>query len=423
MREDFIHYLWKFKKLSGLQLRTTKDQLVVIKTLGHHNHHSGPDFFNAQVEIDGQLWAGNVEMHVKSSDWYKHGHDDDPAYDNVILHVVWKHDAEITRRSEIDIPVLEVSTYVPDDAILTYTKLFAYKNDQFINCEKLIHQVDSFQVDMWLEKVYIQRLEQRYRRIEKSLKQNNNDWEATFFQMLARSFGTKVNADAFEQIATAMDQSVVRKLAADAFQLESVLMGLSGLLDTPREDRYFSLLEKEFAFAKAKFRLKPIPTDLKFFRLRPANYPTIRLSQLAMLYHRNPMLLAQVILAKSKAEISALFDVKAAKYWDTHHVFDKQTESREKVLTQSFIDLLIINCIVPIKFAYARHHGKDTTDELLGIIRDIPMEKNTVTQGFKKLIGIKTALESQAVLQLKPNYCDLNLCLKCDIGVRLMSGQ
>ncbi|SCY45024.1 Protein of unknown function [Nonlabens sp. Hel1_33_55] len=423
MREDFIHYLWKFKKLSGLSLKTTKGHELVIKSLGQHNHHSGPDFFNAQVSIDEQLWAGNVEMHIKSSDWYKHGHDDDPAYDNVILHVVWKHDAEITRRSEIDIPVLEVALFVPDDLILSYTRLFAYKNNQFINCEKSISQVDSFQIDMWLEKVFIQRLEQRYRRIEESLTKNNNDWEATFLQMLARSFGTKVNADAFEQLATSIDQSVVRKLAADAFQLESVLMGLAGLLKDEKEDRYFKQLEEEFAFAKAKFQLQHIHTPLKFFRLRPANYPTIRLSQLAMLYHKNPMLFAEIILAKTKTQITSLFDIKAAKYWDTHHVFDKEIEGREKSLTPAFIDLLIINCIVPIKFAYARFHGKENTDELLDLMHEISMEKNTVTKGFKKLIGITNAKESQAVLQLKPNYCDKNLCLKCDIGVQLMSGQ
>jgi len=420
MQEDFIHYLWKFKKLNGLDLRTTKGENLVIKTLGLHNHNSGPDFFNAQVVVNDQLWAGNVEMHIKSSDWYKHGHDDDPAYDNVILHVVWKHDAEITRRSEIDIPVLEVALYVPDEVILSYTRLFAFKNNQFINCEKSIGKIDQFQIDMWLEKVYIQRLEQRSKRIEQSLKQNNNDWEATFFQLLMRSFGTKVNADAFEQLATTIEQSVVRKLSADAFQLESVLFGLSGLLDDDKSDRYFQQLEKEFAFAKAKHQLKPIHTQLKFFRLRPANYPTIRLSQVAMLYHRYPLLFADVILAKTRKELHDLFEVNAAKYWDDHHLFDKQTEVREKKLTSSFIDLLIINCIVPIKFAYARFQARDNTDQIMELMRSLPLEKNTITSGFKKLMPINNAMESQAVLQLKPNYCDKNECLQCDIGVRLM---
>jgi len=420
MQEDFIHYLWKFKKLSGFDLRTTRGDSLVIKTLGVHNHHSGPDFFNAQVVVNDQLWAGNVEMHVKSSDWYKHGHDDDPAYNNVILHVVWKHDAEITRRSEIDIPVLEVAPYVPDDVIISYTRLFAFKNNQFINCEKSIGKVDQFQVDMWLEKVYVQRLEQRYDRIKHSLEQNSNDWEATFFQLLMRSFGTKINADAFEQLATTLDQSVVRKLSADAFQLESVLFGLSGLLNAPYKDRYFKLLLDEFAFAKAKYQLQPIHTDLKFFRLRPANYPTIRLSQIAMLYHRNPLLFAEVIMAKSRSEIQQLFQVKAAKYWEDHHVFDKSTTAREKQLTESFIDLLIINCIVPIKFAYARFHGKDNVDGIMELMCSLPLEKNTITSRFKKIVDINNAMDSQAVIHLKPNYCDKNACLTCDIGVRLM---
>lgn len=422
MQEDFIHYLWKFKKLSGLELKTTAGQSVVIKSLGTHNHHSGPDFFNCRVEIAGLEWAGNVEMHLRASDWYRHGHDDDPAYDNVILHVVWKHDAEITRRSEIDIPVLEVANYVPEELIVSYTSLFAHRNNQFINCEKLVTQVDKFLIDSWLEKVFIQRLEKRYDRIMTSLEMNKNDWEATFFQMLARSFGTKVNADAFEQMATSMEQSVVRKLSSDAFQLEAVLLGQCGLLEEGHGDRYFQLLDKEFAFAKAKYHLKPIHTTLKFFRLRPANYPTVRLSQLSMLYHKNPLLFAEILLAKSKQEITALFEVKAAGYWDDHHLFDKLTEVREKSLTPEFMDLLIINCIVPIKFAYAKYQGKQNVEELLELMRSLKAENNTITAGFKRLIAINDALESQAVLELKPNYCDKNACLSCNAGIQLMRG-
>jgi len=423
MQEDFIHYLWKFKKLSGFDLKTTSGESIVIKSLGTHNHHSGPDFFDCRVEIDGQLWAGNVEMHLRASDWYRHGHDDDPAYDNVILHVVWKHDAEITRRSEIEIPVLEVSTYVSENLIVSYTTLFAHKNHQFINCEKSLSQVDDFLVRMWLEKVFIQRLEQRYEHISSSLKVNENDWEATFFQMLARSFGTKVNADAFEEVARSMEQSVVRKLASDAFQLEAALLGQAGLLESDYHDHYFQLLVKEFAFAKAKYRLQPIHSSLKFFRLRPANYPTIRLSQLAMLYHHNPFLFAEIILAKTREEIAPLFEVQSASYWDSHHVFDKPAEMSQKQLTADFIDLVIINCIVPIKFAYAKSRGIENVDELLDLMRGLKLEKNTITTGFKKLIDIQNALESQAVLQLKPNYCDTNSCLSCDIGVQLMKAD
>ncbi len=420
MQEDFIHYLWKFKVLSGLVLKTTAGQPVSIKTLGTHNHHAGPDFFNARLRIGDQLWAGNVEMHVRSSDWYRHGHDDDPAYDNVVLHVVWKHDAEISRRSEIHIPVLEVGPLVPDDLILSYTRLFAYKNNQFINCENSISHVDPFLVKMWLEKVFLQRLEQRNERLARTLKHYKNDWEALFFQMLCRAFGTKVNADAFEQLATSIDQSVVRKLARDAFQLEAVLMGQAGLLTSSFNDRYYSQLEQEYAYAKAKYQLPPVHTSLKLFRLRPANYPTVRLSQLAMLYHKNPLLLGEVILAKTREEIHQLFEVKAAAYWDDHHLFDKPTAHREKNLSANFIDLLIINCIVPVKFAFARYNGKENQEELLELMASLPVEKNTIVSNFKKLIPLENALDSQAVIHLKNNYCDPNKCLHCDIGVRLM---
>lgn len=423
MQEDFIHYLWKFKKLSGIALKTTEGKEILIKSLGEHNYFSGPDFFNGRIEIDGQDWAGNIEMHVKASDWYLHGHDDDPAYDNVILHVVWSHDAEITRRDDINIPVLEVSQYINPGLVQSYRKLFAVKNDQFINCESQFSSIDSFKRGHWLEKLFIERLEYKSGRIQHMLQENKNDWEAAFFQLLARSFGTKTNADAFEQLASSMNQHVVRKLAKDAFQLEAALLGQSGLLDEVKNDAYYQDLVKEFAFAKAKHQLQPCLTPMKFFRLRPANYPTVRLSQLAMLYHRNPMLFGEVLLAKSRLEIHKLFEVQAAKYWNTHHIFDKVTEEREKILTPDFIDLLIINCIIPIKFMHAKYLGKDKTEELIDLITEIKPEKNTIITGFKKLFKIENAMQTQSLLQLKPNYCDVNKCLSCDIGVGLLRDE
>ncbi|MFT7285797.1 DUF2851 family protein [Nonlabens sp.] len=420
MREDFIHYLWKFKKLSGQELKTTERKEIVIKSLGTHNFFSGPDFFNGRVEIDGQDWAGNVEMHVKASDWYLHGHDEDPAYDNVILHVVWMHDAEITRRDGINIPVLDVSQYVDPDLVQSYIKLFAVKNDQFINCESQFSSIDSFKRDQWLEKLFFERLEVKSDRIKHLLEQNNNDWEAAFFHLLARSFGTKTNADAFEQLASSMEQSVVRKLAKDAFQLEATLLGQAGLLDVTKKDSYYKELFDEYAFAKAKHQLQASLTPMKFFRLRPANYPTVRISQLARLYQNNPMLFGEVLLAKSRTDIHQLFEVKAAKYWSTHHVFDKETEEREKMLTSDFIDLLIINCIVPIKFMHARFMGNDKMEELLDLMYELKPEKNTIITGFKKLLKVENALQTQSLLQLKTNYCDVNKCLSCDIGVSLL---
>ena len=420
MQEDFIHYLWKFKQLSGQELLTTEGKEIKIKSLGTHNFFSGPDFFNGRVEIDGQDWAGNIEMHVKASDWYLHGHDDDPSYDNVILHVVWMHDAEITRRDGVNIPVLEVSKYVDEHLVQSYRKLFAVKNDQFINCENQFSSVDDFKRDQWLEKLFFERLEYKSDRIKHILQQNNNDWEATFFQLLARSFGTKTNADAFEQLASGMDQAVIRKLAKDAFQLESVLLGQCGLLEVKRKDSYYKELVNEFAFAKAKHNLQPSLTPMKFFRLRPANYPTIRISQLSRLYQKNPMLFGEVLLSKSRQEIHMLFEVKAAKYWDTHHVFDKETEEREKTLTSDFIDLLIINCIVPIKFMHAQFVGKDKTEELMELMYELKPEKNTIVSGFKKLFKVENSLTTQSLLHLKPNYCDKNRCLSCDIGVALL---
>ncbi len=420
MNEDFIHYLWKFKKLSGVPLFTTTGERVVIKSLGTHNFHAGPDFFNAQLLIGEQLWAGNVEMHLKSSDWYAHGHDDDPAYENVVLHVVWQHDAEICRRDEVPIPVLEVRHYIAAHLVASYNKLFTLKNNRFINCESQFATVDSFKVMHWLEKMFLERLEHRASRLNVMLEQQQNDWEAVFFQLLCRSFGTKVNADAFENLSRSMDQQVVRKISQDVLQLEAVFFGQAGLLDKPYNDAYFEQLFKGYAFAKAKYNLQPAPIPMKFFRLRPANYPTIRLSQLAVLYHAHPQLFSDVLLAQSKEAIYKLFEVQASPYWHNHHVFDKPTNAREKVLTKDFIDLLIINCIVPLRFVYARFMGVDCTEELLTIVQSLPAEKNMVVTGFKKVVDVKDAFMSQALLQLKPHYCDLHKCLQCDIGVNLL---
>jgi hypothetical protein len=313
-----------------------------------------------------------------------------------------------------------VSQYVDPDLVQSYIKLFAVKNDQFINCESQFSSIDSFKRDQWLEKLFFERLEVKSDRIKHLLEQNNNDWEAAFFHLLARSFGTKTNADAFEQLASSMEQSVVRKLAKDAFQLEATLLGQAGLLDVTKKDSYYKELFDEYAFAKAKHQLQASLTPMKFFRLRPANYPTVRISQLARLYQNNPMLFGEVLLAKSRTDIHQLFEVKAAKYWSTHHVFDKETEEREKMLTSDFIDLLIINCIVPIKFMHARFMGNDKMEELLDLMYELKPEKNTIITGFKKLLKVENALQTQSLLQLKTNYCDVNKCLSCDIGVSLL---
>ncbi|WP_124981850.1 DUF2851 family protein [Nonlabens xiamenensis] len=420
MNEDFIHYLWKFKKLSGLHLSTTTGLSIRILSLGTHNYFAGPDFFNARLQIDGQDWAGNVEMHVNASDWYLHGHDEDPAYDNVILHVVWNHDAEITRRDDINIPVLEVSTYVQKELVKAYRQTFDFKNRKFIHCENQIQEVSDFTWKFWLEKIYVERLESKSTRILPMLKATQNDWEAVFFQMLARSFGTKSNADAFEQVATSMEPGLLRRLARDSFRLEAVLLGQAGLLNQSCTDSYFKSCQEEYAFAKAKHQLSPCLTPMTFFRLRPANYPGIRLSQLAVLYYQSPLLFGEILLANKKEEIYQLFDIQASEYWDTHHVFGKPTALRKKKLTPAFIDLLIINCIVPVRFTYARSMGRDPTDGLLDLMYSVSSEQNKWVQSFDQLMSVEDALQSQAVLQLKSQYCDRNRCLHCDVGLQLL---
>ncbi|MGB3591656.1 MAG: DUF2851 family protein [Nonlabens sp.] len=421
MREDFLHYLWKFKHLIIPGLSTVDGRSIVIKNLGQHNYQSGPDFFNSRLVIGDQEWAGNVEMHLKSSDWYVHEHHKDPAYDNVILHVVWHHDKEVLLSSGDAIAVLEVNKIIPERTLNSYKKLFAVKAQQFINCEQQINEVDPFKRELWFEKVFFERLIAKSKRINSTLELNNNNWEAAFFQLLARSFGTRINADAFEQVARSIPYPHLFKLSRDAFQLESTLLGQSGLLAGDFEDHFYRSCCREYAFAKAKYQLSPAHTPVKLFRLRPANYPTIRLSQLAMLYQRSPRLFGEILLAQTKEEIYKLFDIQSSTYWTTHHLFDQPVAVREKRLTSNFIDLIIINCIIPFQFQHAKTMGRDNSNEILALMSSLKAEKNTIVKGFQKLVTIPTALESQAVLQLKPNYCDVNKCLSCDIGVDLLN--
>ena len=417
MQEDFLHYLWKHKKFTTQGLKTAKQEAVTIINVGEHNHNTGPDFFNAQLKIGEQLWAGNVEIHIKSSDWFVHNHETDSNYDNVILHVVWEHDTEIFRKDNSEISTLELKQYVSKEALANYQKLFSTVQ-KWINCEKDFAKVEDFTINNWLERLYFERLERKASYIEKILKQNTNDWEAVLFKLLAKNFGLKVNGEAFLSVANAFDFSVVRKQQSKLSSLEALLFGQANLLEESFQEPYYLQLQKEYAFLKQKFSLNAehiIP--LQFFRLRPPNFPTIRLSQLANVFHKNPNLFSEIIKAKSLETFYDLFSVGTSTFWDTHYTFGKVSKTSKKQVTKSFIDLLIINTIIPLKFSYAKQMGKTVDDEILQLMQQIAPEKNSVIEKFNSLKPVsKSALQSQALLQLKAEYCDKNRCLQCAIG-------
>lgn len=424
MKEDFLHYVWKFQKFDGINFLTSNNEKLHIKNQGSHNLDSGPDFFNSQIEIDTQLWAGNVEIHIKSSDWYTHNHQTDPAYNNVILHVVWEHDTEVFRSDSSIIPTFVVKDHVSKSTLEQYLKLFS-KQKKWINCESDFANIDSFIMDNWLERLYFERLERKEAILRDELASSQNHWESLLFRMLCKNFGLKVNAASFLSIARSVDFSIVTKCSQKSQDLEALLMGQAGLLEEDREDWYFKDLESRYKYIKHKYSLSNEGLIApKFFRLRPPNFPTLRLAQLAMLYANHGTLFSKVIEITKTEEFYDLFNVSANDYWDTHYNFGISSLKRKKRITRKFINLLIINTILPIKFCYARQQGKDVTNEIMKIAMEIPSEDNSIVKKFNSLKKVSTnSYQSQALLELKSEYCDKNRCLQCAVGNAILSSK
>ncbi len=423
MKEELLHYIWKHKKFYKTRLVTTVGEEISVHKVGDHNLDAGPDFFNAQLSIDEQLWAGNVEIHINSSDWYVHGHENDANYENVILHVVWNHDVEIFRKDNSKIVTLELKNSISKELLLSYQKLLDSPK-KFINCEKDITNVDDFVKDNWLENLFLSRLQQKSSLIQEELFASKNDWDAVFFRLLFKNFGLKVNGQSFYNIASALDFNVIRKLRNNPFQLEALFYGISGLLPAEEAaDSYVLNLRKEYLFLKSKFKINELGiVQPKFFQLRPYNFPTIRLSQLANLYAKNKHLFSEVMEAKSKEDLYRLLSAVASEYWDSHFSFGKDSKISKKKTTLNFINLLVINTIVPLKFCYAKYKGEQNHEELISLMRKIKAENNSIIAGFQKYnLKANSAFDSQALLQNYTYFCTKNKCLQCAIGNTILS--
>lgn len=422
MREDFLHYLWKFKKFRLNNLKSTQGEHILIKTFGEHNVNSGPDFFNAQIKIGDQLWAGNVEIHIKSSDWFLHNHENDKAYDNVILHVVWEDDTQVFRKDNSVIPALELKGLVENEVLYNYKKLFR-KQDKWINCESDFANIDDFILNNWLERLYFERLERKANEINQLLQDTKNNWETVLFRMLMKNFGLNINGESFLSLAHSIDFSIIRKVQSKQHTMEALLFGQAGLLNDDVEDAYFSGLKQEYYFLKQKFNLQNHSVlPLKFFRLRPLNFPTIRLSQIASLYNKQQGLFSKIIETQAIDGFYELFNLSTSEYWTNHYTFQKISKSNKKVLTKSFINLLLVNTILPIKFAHSKQKGETSENIIMDISNAIKSEKNSVVSAFNNLKQVsKTALQSQALIQLKTQYCSNNRCLQCAVGNTILN--
>lgn len=420
MKEDFLHYVWQYKKFDFPNLTTVLGEEITIVNTGQYLQNAGPDFFNAQIIIGNQKWAGNVEIHVKSSDWYLHQHEQDNQYNNVILHVVWEYDVPVFRKDNTIIPTLALKSFVSKVVLQQYLSLKTPKS--WIFCENQIRLTNALVMKNWLERLFFERLEDKAIPIKALLAETNNDWEAVLFYSLAKNFGLNTNGETFFKSIKSIPFAVIRKECFDVKNLEALFFGFLDLLSEAAEDSYAKELQSSAVYLMQKHRLKKSwVAPVQFFKHRPDNFPTIRLAQLAMLYHLRQNLFAQIMAAESLQNFYQLFDVGVSVYWENHYQLDKVSPPKKKRLSKSFIDLLLINTVVPIQFAYAESQGKETTESLVKLMETIPPEKNIVIEKFANFgLQSKSAFETQSLLQLKNNYCAKSRCLQCAIGAQLL---
>lgn len=420
MQEEFLHYLWVNKKLPFTQLKTHLNESLEINHFGQYLQNAGPDIFNAQISINQQKWAGNIEIHVKSSDWYVHHHEKDANYDSVILHVVWENDSPIFRKDNTEIPTLELKKYIALSEINKYKSLITSKS--WINCENHITETDNFIWINWLESLFLNRLERKSELIEKRLQETNYNWEAVFFEMLAKNFGLNTNGDCFLQLAQSIPFSIIRKESFDTENLEALFFGKLNLLEENLDDDYYFKLQNNWKYLKLKYNLQEeFGLQPQFFKLRPDNFPTIRLSQLVQLISNKQNLFSQILLANSYSDIKKLLKSETSEYWKSHYNFLKKSKIKSKDLTAQFIDLLIINTVIPIKFSYEKNFGKLNFEELVSLLEAIPSEKNSIIEKFSEFeIKAANAFQSQSLIELKNEYCNKNKCLKCAVALQLL---
>lgn len=421
MNEKVIHFIWKYQLFKEVNLHTMQGDYLFVSKIGIHNQNSGPDFLNAAVQINDQLWVGNVEIHQKSSDWYLHNHHVDENYKAVILHVVWEHDMDIYNSSHQIIPALELKKLVRPDFLDRYRDFIATK-PKWILCEKELKNISDFTVKKWMERLFIERLEQKSEVIQRYLVASKNDWEAVLFIMLCKNMGVKVNGDSFLQLAKSIAFQIVRKEKNNLLVLESLFLGQAGFLEDEMEDVYGKMLQKEYRFLQSKYSLQPLKKNLfQFFRLRPLNFPTVRLAQLAAIYNQTEALFSQAMAVENKEKTYELFKTSTSDYWCTHYTFEKETQFKRKPISRSFIDNIIINTLVPIKYVYETSKGKEISEELFSMMESVKPDLNTIIQNFETHgISSKNAMQSQSLLQLKKEYCDKSRCLECGIGHEIL---
>lgn len=421
INEDFLHYLWKYKLLLPHKLITTEGEPIEIKKVGFHNFNAGPDFRDARLLIGKTEWIGNVEIHLKSSDWIKHNHHKDKAYDNVILHVVLQNDIEIKNTKGVVIPCLEITSAFNENVYQYYLNLT--QSTQKIPCTNQLKSVNPIIKNNWIDRLLVERLEQKSARIETLLVNSNNNWDEVFYKILLRNFGFKKNDIPFELLAQNLPFSVIAKHIDNKVQVEALLLGVAGFLDVLSNDAYVKTLQNEFAFLANKFKLKKVEvSNWHFLRMRPANFPTIRLAQLAELLFTAKHLFSNLLIETDFEKAKKQFLVNVSPFWNTHYLIDKESDFKSKKIGIDAVDNIFINTVCPMLFVYGQYkQNEDLMQKAQDWLQKIQPEKNSIIKNWET-IGekAKNAHHSQALLQLFNNYCSSKKCLSCAIGLEIL---
>lgn len=418
-KENLLHFIWQYKLFESRHLQCTDGSSITIKHVGNFTQSAGPDFSEAQIIIDGQLWVGSVEIHKKASEWYEHQHHLDHAYNNVILHVVWEDDQVIFDGNNVPLSTLVLKPYVSKILLEKYHQLMQDKT--WIYCENQLNELPQIIKTQTLESVFIERLAHKIQPFEEQLSLLNGDWEQLLFMFLLKAFGLNINGEAFFDIGKNIAFEWFKKERHQLLHLEALLFGQTQLIHQTHEDLYFRQLKEAYAFLNSKYKWDIPQIQINFFKLRPDNFPTIRLSQLANLYHQEPHVFEKLIKNDLFETKKFLKKIKVSDYWQTHYIFDKSVPKRNHYLSENFIDLLLINVVLPVKYLYFQHLGKDLSEDIINFYSDIKKEKNSVVDKFESFgMTINHAMDSQAVVHLKKHYCEKRLCLHCVIGKSLM---
>jgi len=422
MKESILHYVWQNKLFPLKGLYTTDGDTVEVIDVGKYNTDSGPDFFNAKIKIADTLWAGNVEIHTSSTDWLKHNHQTDKAYDSVILHVVSEVNGDVYRIDGERIPQLKL--VCPSDVEHNYEQLTAQQ--MWVPCANKIGFIPHIFIESWKNALLTERLEHKMTAIQALLADNNQHWEEAFYVTLARSFGFGTNSQPFESLAKSLPVSVLGKHKDNLFQLEALLLGQAGLLTISESDEYVLKLKQEYLFLQTKFQLKPIDgSQWKLLRLRPDNFPHIRIAQFAALIHSSTKLFSKMVENPNIDYLRGLFLCEPSAYWTTHYLFGAESLAKTKKLGNQSINSILINTVVPFLFCYASQKGnEDLKETTLQLLDRIPSERNAIVSGWQSLgLQSESAYHSQALIQLKKQYCDDRKCLRCRIGHKVLTLQ